>query len=61
MDELVNTLSISVSEAGLSLIIATATLMSLVHLRNSHLSERARENISDSLYRLKNSCLEDDF
>lgn len=61
MDELINTLSMSVSEAGLSLIIATATLMSLVHLRNSHLSERARENISESLYKFKKSCLEDDF
>ena len=57
--DLVCTLSMSVSEGGLSLIIATATLMSLVHLRNAHLSERARDNVSESLYEIKDSNMED--
>ncbi len=42
----------AVAERGLALIVATATLMSLVHFRNSHLSERARANAAEFLYNL---------
>lgn len=40
-------LASAISESGIALIIATATLLSLVHLRSSHLSDRARENTKD--------------
>lgn len=49
----------AIARQGVSLIIAIASLMALVHSRNTHLSERARNGIEEWLYKVDSSWLDE--